>query len=679
MSTSPVRQTFFSGGQVDEINWKRTDINDYLTCAQLLLNCEVGTTGLAKKRKGTRFDIPLNGGGYGQAEPNSQLYEFVDKFLNYYIIMSANTVMYIYSINNDGVVTLYQTLTGLPYTSVDLPNIDYSLTNDSLVLTHLSYPPARIYILNYSGGSGDGATFAYAPIPVYPIPPLDFGLINYSAFAVSASVTSGVLTFQFTGLSGDPGFTSAWVGGIIIGLGASVTSPLGSALITAVSYSSGVTTFTAIVTNPFTANFPIVGSQYSIQQPSWSALLGYPSKCLFYQNRLWFANTPSLPSTVFGSKINAPANFDVGVGLDSDAIVYTIGQSDAGGIQWMNGGKQLEIYTLNFEFAAPQEQNIGLTPSTFSIRQQSSYGSSGGMKPITYLNDSYFITRSGNSLMNFHFDGIGQTYTASNISALAESLVNNPINRALMRGSSSTQDNFIYIVNQDNTVTTFQFLYAAKLAALTQTQFLLDDNGDPTAQVIDITSVNNVIYLLKYYPTPNVYALEEFNDAQWLDGWINATMLNTGVISGLSQFEGLTVNVVYNNQDFGQYLVVGGQITCEFPQVGAVGVQVGLIYPWQVNTMYLFGGANQSNFYKQITRIFVDYYHTIGLYVNDTLVNYQNYADIMAGLPIQYKTDTAVIDSFEGWNRFDNITLSQMLPFDCQITAIMYQIDETIV
>ena len=698
MSTTTIRQTFWTGGQIDQINWKRTDINDYMTMAQSLINCEVGTTGLIKKRKGTKFLLTLN----GEAISTSQLYEFADQYQNYYIFMSVAGAFFIYSIVN-GVVAPYPApaspLSGLPYQAADLPNIDYALTNDSLVLTHPLYPPARIYVSSYSG-LPPLPTFAYQVIPINPIPPFDFGLINYSQFAVSASVTSGILTFQFTGLGGDPGFTSAWVGGLITGIGASVTSPLGSAIITDVGYSGGTVTFHAIVTNQFAPNgsLPIIGSQWLVQQPAWSSDLGYPAKCLFYQNRLWLANTPSLPATIFGSKINQPANFDAGVGLDTDAIVYTIGQTDAGGIIWMNGGKQLEIYTANFEFAAPQEQNIGLTPGTFSVRLQSSYGSTTEMKPLTYFNDSYFVTRSGNALMNYHFDGIGQTYNSSNISALSEGLIGNPINRALLRGSSSTQDNFIYFVNTNNTITTFQFAYAAKLAALTQTQFQLDSNGNPTVQILDIVSVNNIIYFLKYYPTPGQYALETFSDNVWLDGWtMNQSGTNTplnlqssGLVTGLSQFNGLNVDAVYQNQDFGVSMqmingnlvpapVMGGQAYFYNPNGLTGNITVGYMYPWYARTMYLFAGANESNYYKQITRMFIDYYHTLGLYINGTLVNYQNYADIMAGLPLQYQTGTAIIDSFRGWDRFSTIELSQNVPFDCQVTAIAYQIDAAIV
>lgn len=37
-----IRQTMFSSGEVDAINYHRTDFRDYLTAAQSVLNVEVG-------------------------------------------------------------------------------------------------------------------------------------------------------------------------------------------------------------------------------------------------------------------------------------------------------------------------------------------------------------------------------------------------------------------------------------------------------------------------------------------------------------------------------------------------------------------------------------------------------------------------------------------------------------
>lgn len=711
MTTSMIRQTQFTFGEVDQVTWKRTDVGEYLTAAQSLLNCEVGTTGLVKKRKGT--SLLYNATGYAQS--NSRMYEFVDINGNYYVVLSAGNNFYIFAtpstegqvitntgadvvtdtganvVVNESAVTFVQTVP-VPYQDGDLDNIDYTQDNDSLIITHPNYAPGRIYISQYNGSGFP--TFAFQYLTIYPLPAYDYNTINYNNFTVVLSVSmSNVLTFQFTGVGASPGFTTAWIGGQIVGGGASDIDPIGYAIITNVQYSAsggGTVTFTATVQIPFqTTNYATQGSQYSIKQPVWVAppgqfptpnpvTSGYPAKNLYFQNRLWFANAGALNNTVFGSRLNSPINFDVGTGADTDAIVYTIGQTNSGGILWLNGGKQMEIYCQNNEFACPQTENVALTPATFSIRQQSAYGASPLLKPITYINDSYYMTKTGKALINFHYNGIGLTYTSSNISVASSHLVKAPTNRALLRGSDTSQDNFVYYINPDNTLTTFQFATEYKLAALTPAVF------QPNVQLIDIVSIDNAIYILKFYALTEQYTIEVFDDTSRIDCNFNAAMQSSGLVTGLSLLNGYTVQVIYQGQDFGEYLVQNGQITVTNPMGIADTVMIGLLYDLAIVPMYPFAGATLSPLKKQVTRIYVDYYQSLDFSINGKLVPYQNFADIQAGLPLTPQTDTAIVSPFLGWNRFDNfgspiISITQSSPFDLQILGIGYQIASAVI
>lgn len=671
MTTKMIRQTRFSTGQVDTVTWKRTDIKAYLSAAQLLLNCEVGTTALVKKRKGSQYLLKTN----TWTDTNSQLYEFSDKNSVYYIIMGSPTAFAVFKIDPiDGHLTHYTDVSGTPYSSGELPQIDYTLDNDVLLLTHPAHAPARIYISDYTTTP---YTFTYQVLAISPYPSYDFGNINYSGFTAAFTYPSAT-TFQLvlTG-TGAGAFTTAWVGGVIIGFGPGDLQPLGYGIITTVTPGVGTTTFVGNISSAFAiaANMPTSGSQYSVRQPVFSATLGWPSKVLFYQNRLWFGNTSALNNTIFGSRLNSPLNFDVGTGLDTDAIVYTIGQTNSGGIVALNGGKQLEIYTTNYEFAAPQEQNVGLTPGTFSIRQQSSNGSSTVCKPLTYLNDSYYITSSGNAIINFHFDGIGQTYTSSNVSVASSALVKAPINRALLRGTPGSQDNFIYYLNPDNTLTAFQFANEANLAALTPIDFnTFTNHAAPNLVVIkDIVSVNNQVYLLKYYTLTGVYGLEVFEETIKMDGFQNLSIGMGGVVTGLTDFNGYTVQVVYSGQDYGSYLVSGGQITITNPPTSGT-VQVGLLYDVQITPMYLFVDPIAADYFKKISAIYVDYYNSLNFFINGELVNYQSFAAIQAEQPLTPQTGTAIKYPVNGWNRDATFLIEQTAPFDLQITSIGYQI-----
>lgn len=683
MATRMVRQTMFTMGQVDPINYKRTDLEFYLSAAQRLLNVEVGTTQFVKKRKSTKYLIDMT----PYAISTSQMYEFTDANDNFYLVLSDNLSLHIFTVSVTNVVTFLQTVT-TTYLAADLPALDYVNDNDSLIFTHPNYAPSRLYISNYTG-----PVFSFQVLTLNPYPAFDFNTVAYNGYTISYSISGSVLSFVVTNPALAPtGFDTTWIGGQIIGAGNSPEDPVGYAIITNVSNASNVTTFTANIQIPFLASgFSTFGSQYSIRQPAFGdpttgAKLGWPAKVLFYQNRLWFASTRLLPGTVFGAKINQPINFDVGVGKDTDAIVYSLGQSNSGDILWMNGGKQLEIFTENYEFAAPQNQAVGLTPSTFSIRQQSALGSSKNFKPINYFNDTYFLSKDGTAIINFHFNGIGETYQASNISVASQKLVKNPVGGALLRASPNDQDNFIYFLNPDFSITSMQFASEHKFCALTDIDFVSNLN------ITSLVSVNNNIFLLEKDTITNSYSLQVFDRSDEnvkLDSWITSTMNSAGLIMGLHIFNGSKVRIIFNDQDYGDsQQIVGGEFVSApvsagqcyaFNPNGFFGtVKVGYLYNVIITPMYIFAGALESNFYKNISRIFVDVFNSMDFSINGLPIPYQTYTSVQDETltPI---TDTIIVNPVRGWNRFDTFSITQYSPFDLQVTAIAYQISATII
>lgn len=693
MPTQMVRQTMFTTGEVDQQVWKRTDIESYLTACQSLLNMECGTTALAKKRRGTRFLIDVT----TVAVDTSQIYEFLDKFGNYYLVLSGVGQFNIYLANpTTGDLTFVQTVTaGVPYQAADLFHTDYTLDNDSLVLVNSKYPPARLYISVYNANPLL-STFAYQVLTIFPLPSYDFGTVDYSQSVVTFTSDSHTFTMTLTGNPGFPNPGTAWVGGEIVSLGLTDAQPIGYGVITSAALSGGNYVFSGNVYLPFAADadMPTIGARYAIRQPVWDSftmpptplVLGYPAATTFYQNRLWFANSLALPATVFGSKINQPVNFDVAVGNDADAIIYSIGQNDTGRILWLNGGKQLEIYTENFEFACPQDATVGITPSTFSVRQQSSYGSAMEMKPVTYINDSYFAAKTGQAVINFHFDGIGLTYKASNISLQSSHLLSTPINRALQRSNDASQDNFIYFLNSNNSVTSFQFVNEFKLAALTPIEF------SQAISVFDIATINNKVYFLKQYTIGGQFVIELFDNNYRMDSVIISTVANfsanppLGIITGLTDFIGYNVHFVYQGQDYGTSLDINGLpavvdntgTAYVFNPIGAAltgAITVGILYENDVTPMYLYAGALQSNYYKFITKIYVDYYLSLDFQVDGVQVPFQQFNTFN----LTPQTDTYVLSTVDGWNRFNTFTITQSSPFDLQILGIAYQIDAAII
>lgn len=663
--TQFVQQTNFTGGQVDPILWRRTNIKNYLTGAQLLENMESSVTAVLKKRRGTKELGIVT----GYVETDTVSFEFVDTENTYYLVIAVNEAFNIFKKMPDGSYDFYATVV-TPYQSADLEELDFTTDADVLIFSHNDYPLSRLFVESYGP-----TTFMFEAINVYPQPAYDFGDIDYSQFAVT--FTPGeTATLQFTGLSGDPGFTDAWVGGQIISIGASPDTPAGYGIITAVSaYAAGSVTFTISTILTFGDTPGNKGLQFVVKQPVFTEALGYPITCAFYQNRLWVGGTRSLPQTVFGSKINAPANFDTGIGRDSDAVIAFIGVESSGAscgnILHINGGKQLEIYTERNEFVWMQDISQPLTAASLAIRPQSAYGSSTNFKPLTYLNDSFFVSSSGKAIMGFRFLGIGQAYASFNTSPQASLLVKNPIRRALQRSTQTSQDNYLYYLNDDNTITSFQFETGSKIASLSP--ILLN----PDLQIIDLVSVQNQVLFIVKYTITNEYAIIGIDDLVKLDAYEEKTMGADGVITGLDKFNGYTVTVVYNGQDFGSYLVEDNEITVLDPPDEGEQVYVGLIYNVNIRTMFIYGGPNMMNAAKKVSKIYVDYTDSLAFEVNGAPVPYYNENDIMNDVPLTPQSGQFETGCADSWQREQTIEITQSAPFDLQIQSIAYQVAVT--
>lgn len=647
MPTEIIRQSSFKSGEVDPIHYSRADYSDYLTAAQSLLNMEITATGTARKRKGTAYIGGVDSNPLGE---KAILASIKDTQGNYYIVVISDR-FYIYTTD-----MVLKFSINSPYSDPSL--IDFTNDNDSLIIVSPNEPPNRIF---YKGDS-----FVLERLNIAPPPAYDFGDLDYSDYTftiVNAPFLKPSERLVNTSLI----FGKEYIGGQFIGKGSSIEAPVGVGIIKTASDGSR---FLIDVTSPFVENTPLKGTEVTLKAPAFSKSKGYPSKVIYFQNRLWFASTKSLPNTIFGSKINRLANFDTGTGKDSEAIIYSIGQQDTGEIRWLNGGKQLEIYTENNEFSCAQGDGIALTPSTFTIKQQSSFGTSKIAKPVSYLNDSYFISRSGNSILNFKYQGLGQSYLATNVSLTSAHLVKNPKRAAVLRGEAGTQDNYIYYLNNDSSITALQLSEAQQSCALTPFEF------DYQMKIIDIISINNNVYLLALLKNNDTVVLKFYRDKLLMDSVASGALNQDGKLSA-KEFSGLSnLQVTFNNQDYGIYdCDAKGDILIPENKRHPGAYLVGFNYSAVVKTMYFTAGGNSTDYKKFVTRAFVDYFQSFNFKINGKLVPYQFYKTLKNNqIFAEGVTGIAKIDYIGGWHKLRNLTITQESPYDLHIRSIAYQI-----
>ena len=648
-----VRQDVFSVGQVDDINFEETSSKLYLKALKSALNIFINDTGKAAKRTGLRNINILSDLAIGaKLTDNSRVFKFLAQDNEYYIVFATNLALDFYKVSTNSFVAPVVT----PYTDAQLAALDFTNSENELILVHPLHIPARV--------TEAAGVFSYIAFNFAVQPAFDFNDVVYNG--ATATMTNGT-TAEFTlTFSGAPvtTFTAEWEGGIVIGNGIDNSDPIGYGVI------KTATALVLICKKKISMQDGVfLGQDFSVRKPVFTPALGFPQSVIFFQNRIWFANTKSLKNTVFGSQINKFDNFDVGVGRDTDAIIYTLGDSDAGQIIFLNAGKQIEIYTENIEYVAPQPSGIALTPSSFYITRQSSYGVSSVSKPVTYENDSYYIGRGGKNVFKFEFQGLGEAYASENISIASSNLIKTPSKRAILQSSSINQENFIFYLNSDDTITVYQFSDVAGINAFMP--LVIGNQGN--IEVIDIVTVNNLFYLLIKLTLTSKFILARFDTDFYHDLYVAKTLPANGVITGLDEYNGYTVSTVFEGQDFGNNLVAGGTITVSNPDMQTGPCTIGITYDVEITPLSLFIGGDTSDALKKSTYEYVDFFKSLNFNINGKLVPFQTFAEIQAGLPLTPKSGRARVGTAQGWKLGQNVVITQSSPLPLTILAISYQ------
>lgn len=210
-------------------------------------------------------------------------------------------------------------------------------------------------------------------------------------------------------------------------------------------------------------NQTIIGADVDWEEPVFSSVRGYANTAIFHEGRLWFCGTKSLPSHIFGSKIDAYFNFDEGTGLDDESIQTAIRSEQIGEIRGVASLRHLQVFTDQAEFYAPSSDSKPLTPSSFSMKVQTRFGS-GYVTPQPLDGATLFVHKGGKSVREFLYQDTEAAYTSGNVSILASHLIGAPVDMAVLFGSETRPEQYAYIVNTDGTIAQFHSIRDEQVA-----------------------------------------------------------------------------------------------------------------------------------------------------------------------------------------------------------------------
>jgi hypothetical protein len=143
------------------------------------------------------------------------------------------------------------------------------------------------------------------------------------------------------------------------------------------------------------------------EEPAFSSRRGWPVSCGFHQDRLVIGGSRDLPNRLWLSKSADLFNFDLGEGLDDEAIEFAILSDQVNAIRGVFSGRHLQVFTSGAEFMVTGDP---LTPGNVQLKRQTRIGSPTQryIPPRDVDGATLFVARSGRELREFLFADVEQ-------------------------------------------------------------------------------------------------------------------------------------------------------------------------------------------------------------------------------------------------------------------------------
>ena len=610
-----MKQSDFSFGVVDPALHSATDAPQYLQAFSVGDNLLVNSKRQVTKRPGTEFiyrtDAPIAVGGLnvkslGFETKEGKWYQcllYVDEGFLFALIKSFE---------NERVTSETNKTVSSYFGNVE--NVSMTATDEYIVITNVNFHPKRIDVKTPLTSS------TVSDINFSVLPSITSDEIDYSNYTFTPSGNPMGSTMTVTMPAGSAQFDANWVGGLLIDqFGLSTDNPLGYGLISSIQTPNNTTQVIGLTVLTAFANRVAPGDVISVRKPAWSAN-NWPSLCLFYQSRLWLFGTKEKSFFVAASHENQPNNFNVGTGRPSDAIGEIMSNTSGGGIKKVFGGHNLHIWTDQAQIIIPSGMDVGITSASFSTPQVSAYRCS-KMEPLQYRNNIYFTTSTGKAVIEV-VETQGESASAD-LSFSAEHLINNPI-KAQVTVEDDTQEQYLYFLNNDNTITAFSKSEISNVNAFTLLKMEMPTNE----QIVSIDTIDNTLYgTVRNLDTGHLMTLK-FSSNAYLDCYSECIFSNNSS-PVWAIYNNNTVSIVKDdgNKQFsyiGDALVTDGILNFNIEDGHYL---IGKIYNTAFKSMPLFLNKLGSFYKKNIFQIYIEYYQSYNFTVNGKVTATASFAD----------------------------------------------------
>ena len=523
-----VRQvkTTFTAGEVNRDLLGRGDLRAYENGAKTLQNLFIFPTGGVTRRAGLAYidTIPSSG----------RLISFAFNTEQTFLLVLSDQQIDIY-LNGNKQETL-----SAPWTDAQLSQIAWTQSADTLLLVHPEVPPKKLTRSSGPVWALEDWNYIAGPEGEYLQPYFKFAAPDVT---LTPSGTSGTITLTASKNVFQQSHENTRL--LIKGQEAVITD-----------FDSAT-----VVTATLTQDLPDADATVDWREQAFSPVRGYPVTVAFHQDRLVIGGSRDLPNRLWFSKSGDLFNFDLGTGLDDEAIEFSVLSDQVNAIRAVFSGRHLQLFTSGAEW---QVTGDPLTPSTVQIRRQTRVGTITDrfIPTINVDGATLFVARNKSELREFLFTNVEQAYQATDLSLISRHIIQDPVDMDFDPGRR-----LLFLIRGDGKFATLTMFRAEEVAAWT----LHETNG----HVKSVSVVGEDVYLL--IDRGGTHTIEVFDDTLNLDSALKGSSdPPTDTWSNLDQLTGQTVSIVADGAvQTDQVVQPDGSVTIDEP---ASNVEIGLAY-----------------------------------------------------------------------------------------------------
>lgn len=650
-------QTNFTSGELDPKLRARIDLQQYYNGLETATNIVVQPQGGFTRRDGSKYIATLP----TPTNDAVRMVHFEFSVNDSYMLIFIDEQMYVFK---DGVQITNINGSGNDYLSVTkitdsiIPEMCWAQSADTLIIVHKDMIPQRIL---------RGATDAS-----WTISDLSFDFTPQFAFSISTDVRTSAGTLTPDAAEGNITLTAQHANFSASDINQYINvTPQGRIRI--VDFIS-TTVVKGISEVPLFDDSVINAADWEVEsgyEDAWSATRGWPRSAVFYEGRLYFGGSDSLPSTLWGSRVGQFFNFDPGESFDDAALEATLDTGRFNAIIDLYAGRNLQIFSTGGEFYIPQTLGDPITPSNLSVQEQTSHGVKPGIRVVNVDGATVFVQRQGKTLAEFIFSDTVNGYIATKISLLSSHLLKTPTEMAVRKATSTNEGDRLLILNsEDGSIACYTLLRSDNIIAPTE----WTTDGTYLSIGVDIADTYSVVK--RNINGSDAYYVEIFDADVTLDCAKTATVgSSTASVSGLSFLEGETVKIIRDGVVEPDQAVSSGAITFEI--AAEESYSIGLNFTPTVTTLPVeprLSSGNIRGFKKRILEINSEHSESQAVTVNGEQVAFRAFGEDNLDRAVQAFTGVKRSGPLLGYVNEGKITITQTVPLPMNVLALDYKV-----